>query len=67
MDCAIKYCEVHHFTDDTNLMNFQASIKTVDKQINNDLKNLSNWFNANKIALNGSKIEPAMFSPPEKN
>ena len=33
-------------------MNFQASIKTVDKQINNDLKNLSNWLNANKIALN---------------
>ena len=33
-------------------MNFQASIKTFDKQINNDLKNLSNWLNANKIALN---------------
>ena len=33
-------------------MNFQASIKTVDKQINNDLKDLSNWLNANKIALN---------------
>ena len=65
--CANKYSKIYHFAGDTNLMNFQAFMKRlISKQINNDLKNLSNWFNANKIALNGSKIEPAMFSPPEK-
>ena len=41
---------------DTNLMNYQASIKTTDKK-NHDLKNLSNWLNANNIAFNVSKTE----------
>ena len=27
LHCAIKYCKVHHFAYDTNLVNFQASIK----------------------------------------
>lgn len=40
---AIKYSKVHHFADDTNLMNFQASIKMINKKVNHDLKNLSNW------------------------
>ena len=26
----MKYCEVHHFADDTNLLNFKNSVK--DKQ-----------------------------------
>ena len=29
--CAINYCKEHHFVDDTNLINFQASIKTIIK------------------------------------
>ena len=55
LHCASKYCEVHHFADNTNLMNFQTSIKTINKQINDNLKNLSNSPNANKVALNVSK------------
>ena len=47
-------------------MNLQASIKTINKQINHDLKNLTNWLNANKIALNISKTELVMFCPPKK-
>ena len=66
LHCAIKYCKVHHFADDTNLINFQASIKKINIQINHDLKNLPNWLNDNKIALNLSKIELVMFSPPKK-
>ena len=38
MHCSIKFCKVHHFAYDTNLMNFQASIKMVNKLINHDLK-----------------------------
>ena len=30
--CAIKYCKVHHFACDPNLMNFEASLKTINKQ-----------------------------------
>ena len=37
---AIKCCKLHHFADDTNLMNFQASVKTFNKKMNHDLKKL---------------------------
>ena len=28
---AMKYCKVHHFADDTNLLNFNNSIKKIKK------------------------------------
>ena len=43
---------VHHFADDTNLLNCNKSVKRMNKQVNQDLKNLTNWLNANKICLN---------------
>ena len=36
-------------------------MKKVNKQIDYDLKNLKNWFNANKICLNIGKIEGVLF------
>ena len=63
---AIKYCNVHHFVDETNLLNFSNSIKTINKQVNYDLKNLTNWLNANKICLNVSKTELVLFKSPKK-
>ena len=48
----ILVIEVHHFADDTNLVNFQAFVKTINKQVNHDLKSSLNWLNANEIALN---------------
>ena len=47
-------------------MNFQASIKTINKKITHDLKNLSNRLNANRIALNVSKTELDMLGPAKK-
>ena len=52
---AIKFCKVHHFADDTNLLCLSNSIKKVNKLINADLKRLVNWLNANKISLNVKK------------
>ena len=46
------YYKVNYFANDTNLMNCQVSIKRIKRQINYDLKNSSDWVNANKIALN---------------
>ena len=46
---AIKFCKVHHFADDTNLLYLGKSIKKLNKFVNTDLKNLVNWLNANKI------------------
>ena len=63
---SIKFCKVHHFADDTNLINFNSSIKVINKQVNKDLKTLSNWLNANKICLSVSKAELVLFRSAKK-
>ena len=52
---AIKFCIVHHFPDDTNLLCLSNSIKKLNKLVNADLKHLVDWLNANKISLNVKK------------
>ena len=44
---AIKYCKVHHFADDTNVMKFQDFVKTNNTQINHDLKILTYTIHTN--------------------
>lgn len=58
---AMKYSLVHHFADDTNLICFNKSLKSLSKRINIDLKLLTQWLNANKISLNASKTEYTLF------
>ena len=58
---AIKHSSVHHFADDTNLLTTGLCIKKIQDQVNQDLKSLSNWLKANKIALNASKTEVIIF------
>ena len=53
---AIKLCKVHHFADDTNLLHFSKSITKLNKYVNLDTKNLTDWLNANKNSLNVSKL-----------
>ena len=57
----MKYCKVHHFADDTNLLNFNQLIKKLNEQVNYDLKKLNNWLNANKIYLNVGKTEVVLL------
>ena len=52
---AIKFCEFHHFADDTNLSYLGQSIKELNKFVNIDLKSLLNWLNAHKISLDVKK------------
>ena len=54
---AIKYYKVHQMADGINFMDFQTSVKTIQKQTSYDLKELSNQLNAYKISLNVSKIK----------
>ena len=54
---AIKFCKVHHFADDTNLLHFSKSMTKLNKYVNLDMKNLTDWLNANKISLNVPKTE----------
>ena len=40
---AIQYCKVMHFAGDTNLFHTTSkSVKTLNKQINRDMKHLNN-------------------------
>ena len=64
---AIKFCKVHHFADDTNLLCLSNSIKKLNKLVNADLKHLVNWLNANKISLNMKKTEMVIFKSKQKN
>ena len=51
LSITIKHCKVHHFADDTNLLIINKSLKRLNKLLNIDLKNLTNWLNGNKILL----------------
>ena len=57
---------MHHFPDDTNLLNFNSCVKSINKQVNYDLKNLSNWLRVNKISLNVGKTELVLFTSSKK-
>ena len=35
---AIKFCKVHHFADDTNLVHFNKSVNKLNKYINIDMR-----------------------------
>ena len=63
---AIKFCKVHHFADDANLLCLSNSIKKLNKQVNADLKHLVNWLNANKISVNVKKTERLIFKSKQK-
>ena len=52
----IKFCKVHHFADYTNLCHFNKSVPKLNKLVNQDMKNLTVWLNANKISLNVEKL-----------
>ena len=49
---------VHHFKF--------VILKTLNRVVNSDLKNLTNWLNSNKISLNVSKTELILFKPKMK-
>ena len=63
---AIKFFQVHHFADDTNLLYLGKSIKKLNKFVNIDQKNLVNWLNTNKISLNVKKTEMVIFKSKRK-
>ena len=63
---AIKFCKVHHFPDDTNLLYLSNSIKKLNKLVNVDLKHLVSWLNANKVSLNVKKKLTVIYESKEK-
>lgn len=64
---AIKFGEVHHFADDTNLLHVNKNLKHLQKACQSDIKRLCYWLNANKISMNTSKTEYIIFKPRRKS
>ena len=62
----IKFCKVHHFVDDTNLLCLINSIKKLNKLVLAYLKHLVNWLNAKKISLSVKKTEMVIFKSNQK-
>ena len=53
---AMKFCKVHHFADDTNLLYLGKSIEKINNLVNMDLKNLLFWVNPHKMLFNVIKL-----------
>ena len=63
---AIKFSQSFHFADDTCLLNIPNTISKINRSLNKDLKELSFWLNANRIALNVAKTEVILFKTKPK-
>ena len=61
---ATRFCKIHHFPNDTNLLCVSNSYQTekLSKLVNADLKYLVNWLNANKISFNVEKAEVSVLT-----
>ena len=67
IDNSITISSPFHFADDTGLPNIQDSMCAINKTLNKDLRELSFWLNANKIAPNIAKREIILFKTSNKN
>ena len=54
------------FADDTNLFISYENIGELFQQMNNELKSVSTWFNANKPSINIDKTKWTIFHPTSK-
>ena len=63
---ATKYCHVHHFADNTNLLYFNSSTKKLNRLVNLNMKHLSFWLNVKKSSLNVQKTEVVIFKEKRK-
>ena len=64
---SIRFSSPFYFADDTGLLNIQGSMHAISRTLNKDLRELSFWLKANKIALNVAKTELILFKTHNKN
>ena len=48
------------------MLHFNKSVAKLNKLVNQDMKNLTVWLNANKISLNAEKTEKVIFKHQRK-
>ena len=63
----MKYSQSIRFANDICPLNIQNTISKINKSLNNDLKELSFWLNANKIELNVAKTDVILFKTKHKH
>ena len=58
---ASKLLDPLMFADDTNLLYSEKDIHSLFNTVNNELSNISHWFNRNKLSLNTGKTKFTMY------
>ena len=61
LNACISNSKVYYFADDTNLLHINSCFKKLQKNINYDLKSLTNWLDSIMILLNCTKTELVYF------
>ena len=54
------------FADDTNLFFEHTDLRILFSMVNDELKEIYEWFNANTISLNAEKTKYSLFHKPSK-
>ena len=54
------------FADDTNLFFEHADLRILFFMVNDELKKIYEWFNANKLSLNADKTKYSLFHKTSK-
>ena len=57
----VEHCSIILFTDDTTLLQGHRSLKYLKWMIEEDLRNMIDWFKANLLTINVSKTECILF------
>ena len=58
---SLKFDKASHFADDTCLAYSNKNPKTIESNLNYDLKNLTQWLRANRLSLNVDKTKLLIF------
>ena len=61
-----KAFDIHLFADDTNLFCTHKNMVNLEHLVNQNIKNVTDWFNCNKLSLNIDKTNFDIFHPPQK-
>ena len=58
---SLKFAKASHFADNTCLTYSNKNPKTLESNLNYDLKNLTQWLRANRLSLNVDKTKLLIF------
>ena len=63
---SLRYDTPSHFADDTSIIYASKILKTIETNLNYDLKCVSKWLRSNRLSINVSKTKLLFFRPKNK-